>query len=784
MNDEQLNEALSSANDDDVRGQLHRRIIASATTELNTIPVTYSLDRHHRQHGPDIKKQARTATPRILACSMAYRLTRDTRFLNRAVAEMISLASFPNWHPTLFLGTSEIATAVSIGYDWLYNDMIQSDRDTISHALYRHCLSMGPAVYRMIFDDSDSPQLTSLVNAAIERIGGEANVYLQCGDGGVGVNEFARNVPWVTKHNNWNQVCNCGMLAAALAIGDIENDLGRLVTVGVLKSLPLAMKGSYFPDGCYGEGPQYWSHGTMCNVLAIAMLQSSLGTDYGLSKQPGFSNTLSYRMSVRGPTGLSFNYADASADLFHEACITWLARSFPSPMGVVGMKYSRVGLVEMLNYLDDIDAKGGKKGGRKEIDRTLTADRFLTFHAVWFPDNVSDTISNADELLDSRYNGGAQIAIFRSCWNDRRALWGAIKGGTNDQTHCHLDLGSFCIDALGCRWAMDLGKDDYGLWKYHSHLQKSPRWNNYMRTNNWGHNTISVNGFSDGSSTTPVKYVLQDITAEAPIIGFKSTPTWSHAIIDLSHVYPFHRIKHKNKEVKEDKLMKASRSITRGLAMIDRSVLVVQDEIVLTDSSNGKFSHLTDIIWRMYTSTTITLLTPTVAMLENGTERLKVEILTPSGLKFFTSIADPRVLFPDICTNPKKNDDSSDDDNSDDDNNKNNDDKKEQKKLERKRLRRLAKGKVDKEQQGGTEESDQVKPGKKVIEQDPNEGVSLLGIECLDCLSSNIFQSGKKGVTAEFRLCVLFTPIPSEYKDSILKYNHSNNVVIGPLHTW
>ena len=185
-----------------------------------------------------------------------------------------------------------------------------------------------------------------------------------------------------------------------------------------------------------------------------------------------------------------------------------------------------------------------------------------------------------------------------------------------------------------------------------------------MRSNNWGHNTISVNGYSDGPSNTPVKYALQDITAVAPIIGFKSTPQWSHCIIDLSTVYPFHRIKHKNKEVKEEKLMKASRFISRGLAMIDRSVLLVQDEIVLTDSSNGKFSHVTDIIWRMYSAATVTILSPTVALLEQGIERLKVEILTPSGLAFFTSVADPRVLFPDIVTNPQKNDDGSDDDSS------------------------------------------------------------------------------------------------------------------------
>lgn len=146
---------------------------------------------------------------------MAYRLTRDKRFLDRAVLEMKAVASFPNWHPVLMLGTAELATIVSIGYDWLYNDMLESDRFIISDALYRHCLSMAPAIYRMILlNDSDLPGLDNLINEAVARIGGENNVYLQCGDGGVGQNDnpFKRNTPFVTNDNNWNQVCNCGLV--------------------------------------------------------------------------------------------------------------------------------------------------------------------------------------------------------------------------------------------------------------------------------------------------------------------------------------------------------------------------------------------------------------------------------------------------------------------------------------------------------------------------------------------------------------------------------------------
>lgn len=217
--------------------------------------------------------------------------------------------------------------------------------------------------------------------------------------------------------------------------------------------------------------------------------------------------------------------------------------------------------------------------------------------------------------------------------------------------------------------------------------------------------------------------------------------------------------------MKEEKLKKASRSIKRGLAMIDRSMLLVQDEIVLTDSSNGKFSHKTDLIWRMFTSAKVTLMSKTVAVLESNSEMMKVEILTPIGLMFSTSSADPRVLYHDIDINGPKHHTNDDKDN--------NNDAEKVYKDEDKRLRRLAKGKLEEERNE-----------KVVIEQSTNEGVTLLAIESLDCLSSNIFESARKEVTAEFMLSVLFTPIPPENKDSVLTYKSSNNIVIKPLHAW
>jgi hypothetical protein len=105
---------------------------------------------------------------------------------------------------------------------------------------------------------------------------------------------------FVTRKNNWNQVCNGGLLAAALALADEEPELARTVIAGVRESLPVSVA-AYDPGGAYPEGPAYWDYGTTYNVLALAMLDSALGTRFGLDKSPAFHRTTVCRLVVQSP---------------------------------------------------------------------------------------------------------------------------------------------------------------------------------------------------------------------------------------------------------------------------------------------------------------------------------------------------------------------------------------------------------------------------------------------------------------------------------------------------
>ena len=91
--------------------------------------------------------------------------------------QQVASTNFPDWHPAHFLDTAEMTHACAIGYDWLYDYWTPPRRDTIRVAILTKGLK---------------PSLTLYTN----------------------------NSSWVASSaNNWNLVCNGGMILGALALG-------------------------------------------------------------------------------------------------------------------------------------------------------------------------------------------------------------------------------------------------------------------------------------------------------------------------------------------------------------------------------------------------------------------------------------------------------------------------------------------------------------------------------------------------------------------------------------
>ena len=532
--DADLAATKAAAKKDPLLASLLDRIVREAEGILPAPPL------EHRLIGPRMLAQSRLAVRNVLTCAAAFRLTGDARFSRRALADMQTAAAFPDWNPSHFLDVAEMSLALAIGYDWLHPQLGAEDRATIRRALREKALELGRAAY---------------ASGAADRF------------------------KFVHKPTNWNQVCNGGLIAAALAVAEDDPALAEFVIEGALRSIPTGLR-AYAPDGAYPEGPGYWAFGSSYTVITLALLQSALGRSFGLERTPGFDRTAAYMAHMRGPSGLAFNYADGTPHVSFSPAFTWLAQHFSQPA--------------LLAQARSILA--GELGSRRS---EVARERFFALNAIWFPAAGS---APAEPLpRDARVRGAAQTAGFRRAWDDPRAIFVGLKGGSNHVNHSHLDLGSFVLDADGVRWAHDLGREDYNLPGYFG----DQRWS-YFRLNNFSHNTIGFAG------------TLQPADAVAPIVAFESGDKWSAAVVDLSSLYPKQKVTAK-----------------RTVALLDRTRVLVEDNIAGLDGAKP-------LRWAMLTDAKISVSNDgrTATLTQDG-RTLRAEILAPARTGFSTTSATP-----------------------------------------------------------------------------------------------------------------------------------------------
>jgi len=376
--------------------------------------------------------------------------------------------------------------------------------------------------------------------------------------------------------NNWAQVCNGGETIGALAIADEESGRAEQVISYARPAMTEIMR-LFAPDGGFEEGPGYWTYATIYNVLYINSLDTALGTDFGAADSPGFSLTPEYRIQATGPTNLYANFGDANSAASPAPQVFWFARHFHRPAYAVLER-------ELTTSLD----------GHMESYVLKDSERFAALGLFWSA-LATEQSGTSEPPLAQSFSRVAQ-AYIRSAWHDPRAWYIGFKGGDAKAGHAHLDLGSFVLDALGQRWAIDLGTDNYGLPGYFNNNQ---RWT-YYRLRTEGHNTITINGENDG------------LDAKAPLTTVGS----SFAIANLEQAY-------------KGKLQ----SWKRGVMLLDGQRMLIQDELTPIGS--------VDVVWNFHTSAIVQISADgRSASLAQGGATLSARILSPSNGRFATANAE------------------------------------------------------------------------------------------------------------------------------------------------
>lgn len=521
LTDEKLNQLKELRKTDVVLDKYINAVVASSNSILTKPMLTRVLI------GPRLLDVSRELLKRTTHLAMAYRFTGDKKYLDAAVNNIKAVCEFTDWNPSHFLDVAEMTNGVAIGYDWLYNDMSKSDRETIREGLK----TKGLAEYRKSYESAW----------------------------------------WHNGDNNWNQVCNGGLIVGSLAIAETDPTYARDFVSMAAENMKFSNK-YYAPDGAWYEGPGYWSYATEYLSYGMSAMQTALGNMGNLETTEGLSKSGLVPMICAGPTNYILNFADSgeNSKATSSAAMLFLSNIYNNS--------------QISNYLHNY----------------IKATNVLAtpFHVVWYKAPNSEAVNPPlDYFLKGDIN---ELVFLRSSWTDPNASWIGIKSGINSSNHSHLDLGNFELDAGGVRWAKDLGSDDYNLEGYWTMGVNGKRWS-YYRLNSFSHN-VPLLGNKNQYELAKAKFTNTDLNSATP-----------SATIDLTEAY---------KEF--------SSKSTRKVSLTDgRKNFLIEDSHILTKSTEVAWGMTTANTIEIAKDGKAILRNATIT-----SKTLEAEIISPVGAQF------------------------------------------------------------------------------------------------------------------------------------------------------
>lgn len=238
--------------------------------------------------------------------------------------------------------------------------------------------------------------------------------------------------------NNWNPWCNCNVLQVVMLIEDDEETVNRCVWRS-MQSVDKFM--NYVKaDGACEEGPAYWGHAAGKLFDYLDVLATVTGGKINLWSNPQVKAMGEYFADVYIGKGWVVNFADATAQ-FSDNISTLLYR-YGDAIGSDKMRSLAHTFAQERSW---IITNG------TDIYRSLTglacADKVLTYeqpkkgkggtlHEAWYPETQVCIFQQGDYIL-------------------------ASKGGHNNESHNHNDVGTFILYKQGEPMLIDAGVGTY-----------------------------------------------------------------------------------------------------------------------------------------------------------------------------------------------------------------------------------------------------------------------------------------------------------------------------------
>ncbi|GEO03738.1 hypothetical protein AAE02nite_14020 [Adhaeribacter aerolatus] len=524
---EEEQEILQKAKNNILLGQLIETLKNEAEISLNTTPQVYK---------PNVQllQISREQVKRLLNLSMAYRLFKDERYAKKVEAELLNVSTFPSWNPNHFLDVAEMTTAVAIGYDWCYDYLKPATRSAVEKAILEKGFAPAWPIY-----------------AKTEK------------------------TPF-NRENNWNMVCNAGLLNGAIAIGDkYPQELEKILDYAV-KNTPNLLE-SFAPEGVFNEGPGYWGYNGMYMSLFFDNLNRNFRNDFGLTQFKGLTNTANFYKAIIGPSNRSFNFGDAAPleNIDYSGTLFYLSKLYKQPE--VAAFYRGLISTELQRY---------KAQGKNHFSR------FFFLSIPWFDDTVVPNQTKEEKL--TVFNGVTDFLIFNGDnTRNKSRLYLAAKTGKPSWSHNQLDVGSFVVDSEGERWGIDLGPDNYSLPSFWDYKPGGVRWK-YFRNSNLSHNTLSIDGKITNSD------------GQGELVQVNKNSQTPFGVFDMTSSY-------------QDQ----AASVLRGFKLLSPDAILIKDEINLKDNAQ-------EISWRFLTEAAVSIKDNTATLSQNG-KKFYIRCLLPKG---------------------------------------------------------------------------------------------------------------------------------------------------------
>ncbi|KAF8528268.1 heparinase II/III family protein [Gautieria morchelliformis] len=530
-------------------------IFGNATTWKAMGTVPYVAD--GGLTGSGILDVSRQVKERIKAWSYAYRLTNDSSWAERAWEELFTASG----NSTTPFGNT--------GDNWNTQHFLDVGEMTAAFAIG----------YDWLYDYWTQDRRTALMWTILE-LGISKGIQAY---NGASFGWWNNNV-----NGNWNCVSNGGLVLGSLALlgDDPTGQAAQMINLAVPNAVQNCAMGPS-TDGTWSETANYWYFGTTGHAEMTSALMTATGSDYGLlNTNNNFNKTGLYHMYVTGMTSL-FNYGDHGPNKYSTTA---------NSMIFYGGAYSTPSY--MLFQRDHQDA--AEPTGMFWYDPSVTG-------AFW------DGMPIDHYFADSEDNWGSM----RTSWTDNTGVYVAMKAGKSigHQTHGDLDQGDFVLDAMGQRWAGELGSGDYlSTGYFSSETQDSQRWL-YYRKRTEGQNCVLVGGQNQNAAAAPTGQFGTTGEAQGSSTVY-SVPGSSTAFFTADLVSAYNQ----------------TTSYKRGIRMINgRKQVLLQDDINVQ----------ADIQWRMHTNATVAIDSAgTTATLTLGGQTMQVQLINaPAGAKFTTQDA-------------------------------------------------------------------------------------------------------------------------------------------------